>query len=121
MALILTEFIYLTSFNIFTLLITGKLVQVLLCPEANCYVLKLKHSQQTNDEVPKIHKSNLQDSCLYLEVVRFSTSKKISSFQSSAFMCAQNSWDLQLDWSGSGAVSILSQAGLQENTRIMGL
>lgn len=36
-------------------------------------------------------------------------------------MCAQDSWDLQCDWNSSDAVSILSQAALQENTRIMGL
>lgn len=76
MAPILTVSICLTVFKIFTLHITGKSVQVLLCPEDNCYVLKLKHSQQTKDEVPKFHKSNLQDSCLYLGVLRFSTSKK---------------------------------------------
>lgn len=121
MAPILTVSIYHTIFNIFTLHITGKLVQVLLCPEANCYILKLNHSQQTKDGAPKIHKSNLQDSCLYLGLLRFSTSKKVSNFQSSAFMCAQNSWDLQFDWSDSSAVFILSQAGLQENIRIRGL
>jgi len=83
--------IYPTIFNIFILYVTGKLVQVLLFPEANCYVLKLKQSEQTKYDVPKIHKSNLQDSWLYLEVLRFSTSKKISDFQSFASMCAQNS------------------------------
>lgn len=110
MAPIFIVSIYHTIFNTFTLHITKY-----------CYSLKVKHSQQTKDEVPKIHKSNVQDSCLYWGVLRFSTSKKISNFQISAFMYAQNSWDLQLDWSCSGSVSILSQAELQKNTRIMDL
>lgn len=59
--------------------ITGQLVQVLLYPEPKWSIQKLQNSQHTRNEVPKIHKSKLQDSFLYLEVLKVSNHKKKKS------------------------------------------